>query len=219
MLNRKPIGIVLIAVLLLSMANAALGGGIIVRQWPPPEYVSPQDVHAEYKGLELQVILRDPVHRPFADTLVADQIGANVRETFDSEFEAEAEVNGSNVGAVMLTGPVVVELFGRNVGDMNGSWDTEIVSMSLTGNIGGMTVMVRESPSLGSLGHSSITDLGGGMYDIDSFFDVFTELSVDGGQSWIPSNTGVRMIGIPEPATASLMLIGGLATLIGRRRR
>jgi hypothetical protein len=50
-------------------------------------------------------------------------------------------------------------------------------------------MMIRESPTLASTGQTTITDLGGGQFRIDSFFDVFTELSLDGGQSWSPSNS------------------------------
>ena len=35
------------------------------------------------------------------------------------------------------------------------------------------------------LGQISILDIGGGLYEIGGFFDVYTELSVDGGQTWI----------------------------------
>ena len=52
--------------------------------------------------------------------------------------------------------------------------------------LGGGT-LIRESPTRQSLGQTQITDLGGGQFRIDSFFDVFTELSVDGGQTWLPS--------------------------------
>jgi hypothetical protein len=94
-----------------------------------------------------------------------------------------------------------------------------MLSMSLTG--GG--VMIRESPTRASTGKTSITDIGGGMYHIDSFFDVFTELSIDGGATWIPKSglrgTPVYLGGVPEPSTialAMLSLIGAVG--IGRRR-
>jgi hypothetical protein len=78
------------------------------------------------------------------------------------------------------------------------------------------------------LGKTSVTDIGGGMYHIDSFFDVFTELSLDGGASWIPSNMGsdgqshptrVYLGGIPEPASIALVVIGLLGACGFTRRR
>jgi hypothetical protein len=70
--------------------------------------------------------------------------------------------------------------------------------------------MIRESPTLASTGQTSIADLGGGLYRIDSFFDIFTELSVDGGSTWMPATSSVRMDlkMVPEPSSAALLLLG-----------
>jgi len=95
----------------------------------------------------------------------------------------------------------------------------EMLQMNLVG--GGM--MLRESPTLASLGHETHENLGGGLFRIDSFFDIFTELSLDGGQTWMPSQNLTRfdltaINSVPEPLTAALFGIGllGLASL--RRR-
>ena len=90
---------------------------------------------------------------------------------------------------------------GKYLTDTTGTFQTEMVAMSLTG-FGG--IRVRESPSLPSLGQTRITDIGGGMYHIDSFFDVFTELSADGGQGWLPAGTSLRMTTIDRAPTAVL---------------
>ena len=81
--------------------------------------------------------------------------------------------------------------------------------------------MIRESPTLQSTGQTKITDIGGGNFHIDSFFDVFTELSVDGGSTWIPSasSSHVNLTPTPEPATLSFMGLGALALLARRRRQ
>ena len=52
---------------------------------------------------------------------------------------------------------------------------------------------------------------GGGGYQIDSFFDVFTELSVDGGQSFVPAFNPTHLVSsqtiVPEPATWTLAVM------------
>ncbi len=64
---------------------------------------------------------------------------------------------------------------------------------------------IRESITQASDGQTSITELGGGLYHIDSFFDVFTELSVDGGSSWIASDAPARMDLAPIPRLVPLV--------------
>jgi hypothetical protein len=99
-------------------------------------------------------------------------------------------------------------------------WYTmEILEMNLW-DPANLLTGIRESPTLVSAGDTVVTDLGDGTYRIESFFDVFTELSIDGGP-WVPGNVAMHMTGAPEPSTlsllASLLVLGGLA-LIRRRR-
>ena len=71
--------------------------------------------------------------------------------------------------------------------------------MELIGDIPGVgQIMLRESPELASAGQTSVQPAtpaagGGEQWTVDSFFDVFTELSVDGGNTWIASTDSVRM--------------------------
>ena len=65
---------------------------------------------------------------------------------------------------------------------------------------------LRESPTLPSSGHATITESPPGQYHIDSFFDVFFELSTDSGQSWFPASGPLRTVlspAAPLPARPS----------------
>jgi hypothetical protein len=121
-----------------------------------------------------------------------------------------------------------------------GDWDTEMLSMSLSGVVmtplGPMTMMIRESPTLASTGHTTVTrgstapesghddepPMGGmPLFQINSYFNVNTELSLDGGQTWIPAEFAVGVNLVPEPGSFGIAAVAGLAALAwrGRRRR
>ncbi len=179
----------------------------------PPDgaYISPNEFH-EYAAMG--IILDDPIHRPFAGTALRVPVGNDEHETFDSVFEA-TEI-GQGLGPISLTGPVEVVTTNRLL-STTGTFDTEIVSMSLSGNSLAGFLMIREDPARPSTGSTDITDIGGGLFHIDSFFDVFTELSVDGGNTWIQSDTSTRLHLIPEPGALILLGTGALGLLTRRR--
>jgi hypothetical protein len=84
--------------------------------------------------------------------------------------------------------------------------------------------MIRESPTLASLGTTTVTSIPASraLFQIDSFFDIFTELSVDGGQTWNPVTNGPTRVDLqastPEPGTWFL-LSSSLACLSAFRLR
>ena len=79
-------------------------------------------------------------------------------------------------------------------------FSTEMVQLDISGgNLPG-GVMLRESPSRASTGQTQDTSLGGGQFHIDSFFDVFFELSLDNGQTWFqPTSPARLLLGTPAP--------------------
>jgi hypothetical protein len=84
--------------------------------------------------------------------------------------------SGSTTGTIrMISGPTPASPI-----------ELELLSLDLTSSSVFGPVHIRESPSRPSLGRESPTLQPTGRYNIDSFFDVFTELSLDGGQTWIP---------------------------------
>jgi len=66
-------------------------------------------------------------------------------------------------------------------------YDTEMLQLDISGGSLPAGMRIRESPTLPSSGKTAMSPAPGGGFVIDSFFDVFTELSTDGGQSWIAS--------------------------------
>ena len=73
------------------------------------------------------------------------------------------------------------------------TFDTELITFELGGSVTPAGAMVRESPSVASTGRTTITALSGGQYRIESFYDVWLEISLDGGRTWHPAEGVVRM--------------------------
>ena len=160
------------------------------------------------------VTVASPVVRPLVSTAVRSDDGTDEQVVFEAIFEGVETALG--IGTVSMTGPVTI-VAREKAGETTGTFDTEIVSMSLAGGTVSQPILVRESLGLESLGTTVIADIGGGQFQIDSFFDVFTELSLDGGSTWVPSDTSTRLtLTTPEPAALTLLMLAGVA--LGVRR-
>jgi hypothetical protein len=78
--------------------------------------------------------------------------------------------------------------------------------------------IILQADPAASGGPIAVTDLGSGLYNIDSFFDISFKLSMHGpaGPWESPLDGPQHLVGIPEPATVALLALGGLA-LAARR--
>ena len=198
-----------------------------------------------YTGPALAFLLTLPEHKPIADQVArfpggsVGTIGspADEIEVFGSDLDAHLTATVVGNGAVVYNGPVhasggfgtVQTIVYGKTGNVTGTFATEMLQMDLQGTVPGLgAFMIRESPTLQSTGQTSIAPFPPGQFKIDSFFDVFTELSIDGGATWMPGTGGngpggsghVELQGIPEPASIALLAFGliGIAGLARRRR-
>ena len=72
-------------------------------------------------------------------------------------------------------------------------------------------IMLRESQTLQSLGKHTIAPDPRG-YRVSSFFDVFLELSTDGGGTWIPANRSMRVLPSLPPAVPGSIFASQIGT-------
>jgi hypothetical protein len=191
---------------------------------PPADghYVSPTEAHQIYTAATVDIFNINHHGFDFNAPPPTDP-GIKRHETFNSILEGDFTIGGGPVNHFSVPAPVGVDLtkISGAPGSVLGQYQTEMVLLNI--NLGG--VLIRESPSRPSLGLTTISDAGGGLFHIDSFFDIFTELSLDGGANWIPSDASGRVNLVaetPEPSSLALMAIGfgtGAMVLIRRRKK
>lgn len=127
------------------------------------------------------------------------------------------------IGLVELFGTVEQEVVGRTFATETGSWTTNLVSLSLSGPLLGNTLTLTLDPDHESTGITSITPAANDIdYMIDSFFDIFVELSLDGPVPLTTTRGPIRaeaVQAVPEPASITAISIGLAMMLAAYRRR
>ncbi|MFN0165806.1 MAG: hypothetical protein ACKV22_05185 [Bryobacteraceae bacterium] len=138
--------------------------------------------------------------------------GGNEIATFQGQGSGRLQVLDSFFDITYVVDLTVLEI--NRIGNPTGVFQTELLQMDLIGGL--PPFLLRERPTVPSLGQLGVTQAGTGTYAFDSFFDVFTELSLDGGQNWIPADQTMRLnLSTPEPTSLFLTLTGLLAVSFG----
>ena len=170
--------------------------------WPPPGGCAYPAPGPTFYPLFVPVGVRNvELHDPNACAI----IGAASESFFDIFVDLEFSPDGGSSWTPhgLPPGPCRVHLYPPVPVGQDLLFPTEMLQLDLHGLPSG--ALIRESPTLASTGRTTQRDLGGGHYWIDSFFDVFTELSPDGGQSWVPAEQPLHLTTIdlsPTPTRA-----------------
>lgn len=149
--------------------------------------------------------------------------------TISTYFDIMAGI--SNYGFAMSAGQLATISIGTVQMDSGWSvYQTEITSLDMPIEHFPPEVIFRESPYEASLGQYKIfTPSLDGYGTMESFFDIWLELSIDGGQTWssiyqVSEDGGqtweptgyIHLEGAPEPAT---ILLFGLGAFVLRKSR
>jgi hypothetical protein len=200
-----------------ASAQFIAGGGVtkFSAGLPPTKSVDQTQVplFATYHGSATTVTLSNTkiFMEPTTSTPNPDEF-----DTFNAAMSGQISINGSPNQSHNGTGSGSLLVYGRSTAA--GTFNSEILTLNLNENSSLGPFMLRESPTLATAGQFKVTNISGNVYHIDSFFDVFTELSLDGGNTWIPSDTSTHVNLFPEPASATLLGLG-LAAIFGSARR
>ncbi len=119
---------------------------------------------------------------------------------FGGTVQMQVSTNGGQTfNPVTANGAAAVEITNR--ADLNtGSsrfYDTQMTQLDLSGGSLPPGMMVRQSPTLPSLGETTVRqDPIANNFHHRSFFDIFTEVSLDGGNTWSPSISAPTTLGL-----------------------
>jgi len=180
------------------------------------QYYAAPGTDVEYSFPDPLIDLRHAWHGHF-ENVTRYTVGADEHYEFTASIAGTVWVTSTMWGLdeepypFEVVGPLHAVAYGK-AGQTTGTFNVEITSMDLTDEIptllGPMPVVVRESPTETTSGQTTITDIGGGYWHIDSFFDVYTELSLD-GSPFVPSTGGSFRINLGEiPGESELIRIG-----------
>jgi len=220
MLSMREVGVGVFAAVLLYGGPAALASVDTNNNCLPPENANAGYVGSFSTQYSNGVIFANPVVSAFTACSIPPLFGTN-GESFGATVDFDLSLDGTNFTHYTANANVFVfDSFNHTSGNQS-FYDTQVTQFDVSGGDLPANEEVRESPTLSSTGQTVVTDLGGGSYRIDSFFDVFTEISLDGGLNWSPSTTGsghLDLEPIPEPGDLALLAaaFGGLAVV--RRR-
>jgi len=144
--------------------------------------------------------------------------------TYDATLTPPMETN--IIGSVDLAGTVEMTVIGRASNTETGSFTVDITELSLSGPLSlsgspldGRTLMVGLDASETSSGTTTIV-ADGAAFKIDSFFDVFADITLDLPTTSPSTSVGpIFLVAVPEPSSWALALLGfaGLAFAAYRR--
>ena len=147
-------------------------------------------------------------HSNFPNPINPPPLNASATYTaLNTLVTAELSVDAVTWATAAGSGPLTTKITNTSAtGDTTSSFTTEIMQLTIAGNGPFGPFMLRESPTRQSLGRHTIRPDPRG-FRISSFFDVFLELSTDGGQNWVPADRSIRVhVSMPPPAPNSLFV-------------
>ena len=113
--------------------------------------------------------------------------GGTISSFFDVFVDLQLSTDG---GATWVPEHTTAHSGIQSTTETNGTtFDTQMLQLDISGGTFPAGTMIRQSPSNTSVGQETETT-GSGGFHVSSFFDIFTEVSLDGGSTWTPASAG-----------------------------
>jgi hypothetical protein len=189
----------------------------------PITFTSTQLTNAGITSITLENLRHTP--GPIFDQGYTESGGvSNYWDKFASTLTGDALVRfmggGSILGSLFATGSVGVTVGAFTNGNTGGPFNTSMdflnwPAATVSWDSTNMSIFITCQP--GAKGAVTVATLVNGMYRIDSYFDVWPEISFDDSH-WIPSDSSVTMTIVPEPCSFMLLALGAVALAVRVRR-
>jgi len=183
--------LLLMALMLNSFASQAQGCAFPDRTFPSANSMYKINSMLDFAGLQVNMTLN------FTGISGGQNAPVNINDQLI--LNCTATVAGSvdviGMGVIPVNAPATFTVRIKKTGQIGNqeTFETEMTALDITGGTLPPGTMIRESPMFPSNGTATMNVSGGSGYMVNSFFDVFTELTVDGGQNWIPASTAAPM--------------------------
>jgi hypothetical protein len=139
------------------------------------------------------IVISNVHQHAFTSAIPPPLPGYTTSHTFGEKVDLEVSYDGGST-FTHATAPATVGVqITARLGDDGTTeyYDTEVTGLGISGGTLLEGVQIRESPTRASLGRTTSSAVGGGAtYQMDSFFDIYTEVSTDGGFSWLYTTVG-----------------------------
>src|SRR5258708_6061289 len=143
-------------------------------------------------------------HWDACDAPPAAPPGTFTTKTVDGLFRGLVAISPGAMTPVQAPAVLMIKTTFNNQTVMIRTFDTEMLQMDISGGNLPAGFKIRESPSMQSTGQTKIDDAT--HWHIDSFFDIFTEVSLDGGLNWTPASSGawhVTLVQTTDPGACT----------------
>ena len=145
------------------------------------------------------ILVRDWSQRAMDSSVAVPAPGMPVTHSFGSQVEMEVSTDGGVTWVpVVASVPSTVQTAYLGVVGGETEYAEEMLSLNISGGGLPLGIMIRESPTLASSGQTRAQAVPGG-YMVSSFFDIFTEVSLDSGATWIPSDAASHVEFLVDP--------------------
>ena len=169
-------------------------------------YISPAQWHALYAN---GIYISNVIHRRFTANYPPPPPGATNMESFGSTVDFKYSSDGGKTYQQFSgNANCTVKVVGMGPNGNDQVFQTQMLQLDLGGGNMPPNMKLRISPDTNtpSMGQTVITP-NGSDFMISSFFDIFVDLSLDGGNTWMPTSSPGDMELHIDPANPPTILV------------